>query len=362
MGVGDGTVEVLDVSDAFWAGKSVFVTGHTGFKGGWLSLWLSELGAKVHGYSLAPPTTPSLFDVAGMADRIAGHTIGDVRDSAKLTAALVAADCEIVFHLAAQPLVRLSYSEPIETFATNVMGTANLLEAVRSCPTVRAVVSVTTDKCYANNEWLWAYRENEPLGGRDPYSASKACAEIVTAAMRDSFLSAAGVRVASARAGNVIGGGDWAADRLIPDFFRSTDAGQALNVRYPGATRPWQHVLEPVAGYLALAKRLATDGDGIDTAWNFGPADEDARPVRWILDHLCAATPGATWQAEEKIALHEAGYLKLDSSRARHILGWHPRWNLATALEATVEWHRRWRDGEVMAEVCRDQITRYAAS
>jgi CDP-glucose 4,6-dehydratase len=359
LGIGHGTLEVLGVTNRFWAGKSVFVTGHTGFKGGWLALWLHNMGARVHGFALAPPTEMSLFTVAGVEKRLASHSIGDIRDADVLSAALVSAKPDIVFHLAAQPLVRRSYAEPEATFATNVMGTVNLLQAVRAAPLVRAVVNVTTDKCYANNEWLWPYREGEALGGRDPYSASKAAAEIVTAAMRASYLTAAGVRVATARAGNVIGGGDWAEDRLLPDFFRSVGAGESLAVRYPGATRPWQHVLEPLAGYLNLAERLTTRPDGIDNAWNFGPADEDSRPVEWLLTHLCAQLPGAAWHATEGEKLHEAGYLKLDSSRARQMLGWAPRWNLDAALTATLEWHRQWQAGADMAAVCRAQIADY---
>jgi len=349
------------VTAGFWAGKSVFLTGHTGFKGGWLALWLASKGAHVHGFSLAPPTEPSLFTVAGIESLLASHTISDIRDAAGLTRALAASAPEIVFHLAAQPLVRRSYAEPVETFATNVMGTINLLEAVRSAASVRAVVNITTDKCYANNEWLWPYREGEALGGHDPYSASKAAAEIVTAAMRTSFLASAGVRVATARAGNVIGGGDWADDRLLPDFFRSVGAGTSLAVRYPYATRPWQHVLEPLAGYLALAERLVTNPDGMDNAWNFGPADGDARPVEWLLTRLCARMPGAQWHATGGEKLHEAGFLKLDSSRARHLLGWAPRWDLDAALAATVDWHREWLAGADMAAVCRAQIAAYEA-
>jgi CDP-glucose 4,6-dehydratase len=355
-------MEVLGVTDSFWAGKSVFLTGHTGFKGGWLALWLHSMGARVHGFALAPPTEPSLFAVSGVEHHLASHCIGDIRDAATLSAALVAAKPDIVFHLAAQPLVRRSYAEPEATFATNVMGTVNLLQAVRAAPSVRDVVNVTTDKCYANNEWLWPYREGEALGGHDPYSASKAAAEIVTGAMRASFLAGAGVRVATARAGNVIGGGDWAEDRLLPDFFRSVMAGKSLAVRYPGATRPWQHVLEPLAGYLALAEQLATDAEGFDNAWNFGPADEDARPVEWLLTRLCAQLPGAEWHRLDGEKVHEAGYLKLDSSRARHLLGWTPRWNLEAALAATVAWHRHWQAGADMASVCLDQIRDYRAA
>lgn len=353
-------MEDLDVTSSFWHGKRVFLTGHTGFKGGWLALWLSELGAEVHGYALAPPTTPSFFITTRLAKRLASHTLADLRDGDALKRAMVAAQPEVVFHLAAQPLVRYSYIEPVETFAVNVMGTIHLLEAVRALPGVRAVVNVTTDKCYENREWVWPYRENEALGGHDPYSASKAGAEIVTAAWRRSFLDAAGVRVASARAGNVIGGGDWAPDRLVPDFLRALDAGQELVIRSPHAIRPWQHVLEPLAGYLQLAELLATGAD-VAEAWNFGPADDDARPVSWIVDTLCARVPGARWRIEGAPQPHEANTLKLDSAKARSRLNWHPRWRLDEALTRTLDWHLAWKAGADMSEFCLAQIRDYVA-
>jgi CDP-glucose 4,6-dehydratase len=335
------------VTPASWRGRSVFVTGHTGFKGGWLSLWLADAGARVHGYSTPPPTTPNLFNQAKVASSLASHVIGDVRDGDALSGAMRAAAPEAVFHLAAQPLVRHSYAEPAETYAVNVLGTVNVLEAVRACPSVRAVVNVTTDKCYDNKEWPWGYRESEALGGRDPYSSSKACSELVTAAYRDSFLAKAGVAVASGRAGNVIGGGDWAADRLVPDFFRAVGERRALSVRFPGATRPWQHVLEPLSGYLQLAEQLL-DGQPRAAAWNFGPADEDAWTVRRILDHLSERVPGAAWHDGGGEHVHEAGYLKLDSSKARSELGWAPHWTLDQALQRTVDWHQAWVAGQDM--------------
>jgi len=344
------------VNLSFWRGKSVFVTGHTGFKGGWLSLWLARAGARVHGFSSAPPTEPNLFTVARVREALASHATADVRDGAALKQAMVAAAPEVVFHLAAQPLVRYSYREPVETYAVNVLGTVHLLEAVRVTPSVRSVVNVTTDKCYDNKEWVWGYRESEPLGGRDPYSSSKACAEIVTAAYRQSFLAQAGVAVATARAGNVIGGGDWALDRLLPDFFRAAVERRPLEVRHPGATRPWQHVLEPVSGYLLLAERLASCGQDRAQAWNFGPADDDARPVAWLLDRLIDKLPGTHWNHVGGEHAHEAGYLKLDSSKARSELGWRARWDLATALDKTVEWHAAWQDGADMRTVCQEQI------
>lgn len=345
----------------FWTGKRVFVTGHTGFKGGWLSLWLQRLGAEVHGYALSPPTEPNLHAVAGVAKGMASSTIADIRDMGRLAIAMQAASPDIVFHLAAQPLVRLSYTEPVETFATNVMGTVSLLEAVRQTASVGAVVNITSDKCYENREWVWPYREDEPMGGYDPYSSSKACSEIVTAAYRRSFLETAGIGLASARAGNVIGGGDWAADRLLPDFFRALDAGKPLVIRSPNAVRPWQHVLEPLSGYLSLAERLFADRQAFAEGWNFGPADQDARPVSWIVEQLTAARPGATWQLDKNPQLHEANYLKLDSSKARARLGWQPRWNLQTALARTVEWHEGWRASRDMHALTLVQIAAYEA-
>ncbi len=347
---------------AFWRGRRVFLTGHTGFKGGWLSLWLAELGAEVHGYALAPPTEPNFFTVTGLEKRLAASVIADIRDASALGRAMAAVRPEVVLHLAAQPLVRHSYAEPVETFAVNVMGTVNLLEAVRKSPGVRAVVNVTTDKCYENREWVWPYRENEALGGHDPYSSSKACSELATAAWRRSFLDAADVQLASARAGNVIGGGDWAADRLLPDFLRALDAGQPLLVRSPLATRPWQHVLEPLSGYLMLAERLCADGGDFAEAWNFGPDEADARPVQWIVDTLCARLPGAAWERAAAPQPHEAHTLRLDSAKAHARLGWRPRWNLPRALEATLDWHQAWKAGADMADVSLRQIRAYEAT
>lgn len=364
MGKRQGAVESLVVSPdpAFWAGRTVFLTGHTGFKGSWLALWLAELGATVHGYALAPPTQPNMFTVARIADRLAGHGEGDIRDLARLTDAVAAAGPDIVIHMAAQPLVRASYTLPVETFATNVMGTVHLLEAVRRAGGAQALVSVTTDKCYHNQEWLWPYRETEPLGGHDPYSASKACAELVTAAWRTSFHADGAPWIGSARAGNVIGGGDWASDRLLPDALRALDAGTPLLVRHPGAVRPWQHVLEPLCGYLLLAERLATGGGGYAEAWNFGPADADAQPVDWILDRLSALAPDFSWQRDGAPTVHEATLLKLDSAKARARLGWSPRWPLARALARTVDWHRAWSAEADMAAVTTGQIADYLAT
>lgn len=352
----------MAINREFWRGKRVFMTGHTGFKGGWLSLWLADMGAEVHGYALSPPTEPNFFTVAGLAPRLAASTLADIRDAEALRRAMQAARPDIVLHLAAQPLVRYSYSAPVETYAVNVMGTVNLLEAVRQTPNVQAVVNITTDKCYENREWVWPYRENEPMGGADPYSSSKACSELVTAAYRTSFLDAAGIHLASARAGNVIGGGDWAADRLIPDFLRALDAKRSLHIRSPLATRPWQHVLEPLAGYLLLAEKLVTQGATFAEGWNFGPDENDAKPVRWIVEYLCSQVPDAVWQCDASPQPHEANMLKLDSSKAKARLGWRPRWNLPTALGQTLAWHQAWKAGADMADASLRQIEAYEKS
>ena len=350
------------MNHAFWAGKRVLLTGHTGFKGGWLALWLTELGADVHGYALAPASQPAFFDVCNVGERLASSVIADVRDADAMASAMHAAQPDVVLHLAAQPLVRHSYAVPVETYATNVMGVVNLLEAVRSTPTVKAVVNVTTDKCYENREWLWPYRENEAMGGADPYSSSKACAELVTSAYRRSFLAPLGIHVASARAGNVIGGGDWAVDRLVPDFLRVLDAGERLLIRSPNATRPWQHVLEPLSGYLLLAEMLYTQGADFAEGWNFGPEDADVRSVEWIVQQLCSGSPGASWECDARTHPHEATQLKLDSSKAKAKLGWRPRWRLDVALHQTLAWHAAWKRGEDMAAASLAQIREYEAA
>lgn len=350
---------VTSVHAEFWRGRRVLVTGHTGFKGGWLCLWLKSLGAEVSGYALAPPTTPSLCDVAGVESGMRA-TRGDIRDLGALRRAVEESGAEIILHLAAQALVRRSYADPVDTYSTNVMGTVHVLEVARHAPTVRAVVVVTSDKCYENREWVWGYRENEPMGGHDPYSNSKGCAELVTAAYRQSFLAAAGRQVASARAGNVIGGGDWAEDRLVPDIIRAVQRGDAVSIRSPGAIRPWQHVLEPLSGYLLLAQRLCeTEGDVAD-GWNFGPADSDARPVQDVVSRITDLWgDGARWALDANPHPHEAHYLKLDCSRARQMLGWRPRLALADALQWTVEWYRAHGAGADMNAFCLEQIARY---
>jgi CDP-glucose 4,6-dehydratase len=348
----------------FWRGKRVFITGHTGFKGSWLSLWLQRLGVDLTGYALVPPTNPSLFDVANVESGM-HSVIADIRDSATLTKAMQEAEPDIVIHMAAQPLVRYSYQAPVETYATNVMGTVHLLEAIRQTNCVRAVVNVTSDKCYENKEWPWGYRENESMGGYDPYSNSKGCAELVTAAYRNSFFNPAkhhehGVAIGSGRAGNVIGGGDWAVDRLIPDILRAIEIGQAVNIRSPRAIRPWQHVLEPLSGYLTLAEKLFTDGPECGEGWNFGPADEDAKPVQWIVEQLATQWgDGAQWKLDNKPQPHEAHFLKLDCSKAKARLNWQPRWPLSTALANIVSWHKAWLDGSNMQSITLNQITQY---
>lgn len=356
-----GPLEGVGVNLSFWRDKRVFITGHTGFKGGWLSLWLQSLGAEVHGYALSPATEPNLFAVAEVGRGMASSEIADIRAAGELHRAMQRAKPDIVFHLAAQALVRQSYAQPVETYEINVMGTVQVLEAARVVPGVKAVVVVTTDKCYENREWVWGYRENEPLGGFDPYSSSKGCAELVTAAYRQSFFASAGVAVASARAGNVIGGGDWATDRLLPDFLRAMAAGKTLQIRSPRALRPWQYVLEPLAGYLLLAERLYADGKAFSEAWNFGPADEDARPVRWIVECLADMQPGVQWQCDDTPQPHEANYLKLDSSKARSRLQWQPRLCLQEALRRTLEWHGAWRAAKDMRAVTLAQIADYQA-
>jgi len=360
-------MEGLGMSSAFWAGKRVFVTGHTGFKGSWLSLWLQQLGAQITGFAQAPPTNPSLFEVAQVAQCMTS-IIGDIRDGAALTQAMGQAMPDIVIHLAAQPLVRRSYLDPVETYSTNVMGTVHLLEAVRQTPSVRAVVNVTTDKCYENKEWVWGYRENEPMGGFDPYSSSKGCGELVTAAYRNSFFNSAKhsehqVAIATARAGNVIGGGDWAKDRLIPDIILGMQSGKSVKIRNPHATRPWQHVLEPLNGYLVLAEKLFAQGPAFAEPFNFGPAEEDAKPVEWIVEELTRHWgQGASWHLDSGNHPHEANYLKLDCSKARAKIDWTPRWHLDQALQAIISWHKAHQSGLDMRSICLQQIADYSCA
>jgi CDP-glucose 4,6-dehydratase len=348
-----------------WRGKRVFLTGHTGFKGGWLALWLASRGATVRGYALDPSTDPSLFTAARMGSDIEDIR-GDIRNPSILEPALRDFAPEVVFHMAAQPLVRASYADPIGTYETNVIGTARVLDAIRRTPSVRAVVSVTTDKCYENTETLRPYRESDPLGGYDPYSSSKACAEIVSAAYRQSYfpvdkIAEHHVALATARAGNVIGGGDWSPDRLIPDLVRGFLLGEPVRIRRPHAIRPWQHVLEPLAGYIALAEHLlSSDPARYATAYNFGPAESDAQPVEWIAEKMTAFWgDGAKWVLDPDPGVHEAGYLMLDATKAQHELNWHPRLSLETALEWLVAWYRAWQSGADMRAFTLAQIAAY---
>ena len=354
------------MNPSFWSDKKVFLTGHTGFKGSWLSLWLQQLGAEVTGYALPPPTNPSLFDVAHVAQGMKS-IIGDICDGVMLANAMRQAAPDIVIHMAAQPLVRRSYVDPVETYSTNVMGTVHLLEAVRQTPSVRAVVNVTTDKCYENKEWAWGYRESEPMGGFDPYSSSKGCAELVTAAYRNSFFnpdkySQHQVALATARAGNVIGGGDWAEDRLIPDILAAFEKAQPVVIRNPHATRPWQHVLEPLRGYLTLAEKLFAEGVAVAEAFNFGPQSDDAQPVEWIVKQLAQKwANGASWQIDAGDHPHEANYLKLDISKAGHRLNWQPAMRLDQALSLIVDWAREKQIGTDMRSFTQSQIHAYQA-
>lgn len=361
MGERQSAMEGMVSDPSFWRGRRVLVTGHTGFKGGWLSLWLQQLGALVTGYALDPPTKPSLFEVAAVGSGMESIT-GDIRDLERLSFAMQAADPEIVIHLAAQPLVRNSYLDPVGTYATNVMGTVHVLEAARHLVGLRVVLNVTSDKCYENREWLWGYREDEPMGGHDPYSNSKGCAELVTSAYRRSFFNdhRPCTALASARAGNVIGGGDWAPDRLIPDAVRAFVCGEPLRVRHPDAVRPWQHVLEPLAGYLSLCEKLWREPRCYAEPWNFGLNDEEAKPVSYLAQALVEQWgESAAWEADGGSHPYEAHHLKLDANKARTRLGWKPRWSLDHALRQTVAWYKAWRAGQDVRVLTLRQIDTY---
>ncbi|MFH1362101.1 MAG: CDP-glucose 4,6-dehydratase [bacterium] len=339
----------------FWQNKRVFITGHTGFKGSWLCMWLSLLGAKVTGYALKPPTKPSLFELCRV-EKLIKSVIGDVRDIKKLKKVLQAARPELVIHMAAQPIVRDSYKVPVETYSTNVMGTVNLLEAARACSSVKAILNVTTDKVYENVNKKQGYKEIEALGGYDPYSSSKACSELISTAYRSSYL----MNIATARAGNVIGGGDWAVDRLIPDFVRAVMNGKKIKLRYPKATRPWQHVLEPLRGYLLLTEKLYKQPTKYAQAWNFAPNKNDCRPVEWLVKRLCVVWgKGAGYSVNKGKHLHEASFLMLDSTKARKDLGWKPKWGLSKAIEKIVEWTRAYQKKADLRKICFEQIEEY---
>ena len=357
-------VEEMVVNRHFWNDKRVLITGHTGFKGSWLCLWLQSLGVNVSGYSLPPPTNPSHFDISRVGDEMQSH-IGDVRNLESLKQIVSRTRPEIVFHLAAQPLVRYSYTNPVETYATNVLGTVHLFEAVRAVSGVHAVIVVTSDKCYDNREWVWGYREDDPIGGYDPYSSSKGCAELVTAAYRSAFFGTPkdderGVAVASVRAGNVIGGGDWAEDRLIPDVIRAFTSHRPVEIRNPNAIRPWQHVLEPLSGYLRLAERLCESGSAWAEAWNFGPGEDDTKTVEWVVRRATEIWGGdASWRADPGSHPHEARSLRLDTSKARSRMKWKPRWNLDHALQATFEWYLAHERDDDMHAYTISQIQKY---
>jgi len=348
------------VAASFWSDKRVFLTGHTGFKGAWLSLWLQSMGAVVKGYSLEPNTTPNLFTEAGVAENMETE-IGDIRNEAQIAESMTVFNPDVLIHMAAQPLVRLSYQEPVNTYTTNVIGTVHVLEAARKCPNLKAIVSVTTDKCYENKEWDWAYRENEPMGGHDPYSSSKGCAELVTSAYRRSFFNTENsASLASARAGNVIGGGDWADDRLIPDILNAFEKSEPVVIRNPLSTRPWQHVLEPLSGYLVLAQQLYEKGDELAGGWNFGPKDDGCKPVNWILDKMVAQWGnGASWELDKANNPHEAGFLKLDCSKAANKLKWQPKWSLEESLELIINWHQKFLKGADVRDQCIKEINSY---
>jgi CDP-glucose 4,6-dehydratase len=349
---------------SFWRGRKVLLTGHTGFKGSWLLLWLDALGAKITGYAQAPPTRPSLFEQANLAE-IARSICGDIRDFERLRAAVAECAADVVIHMAAQSVVRRGYEDPLETYSSNVMGTVHILEALRQLRRSCVVVIVTSDKCYSNREWVWGYRENEPMGGRDPYSNSKGCAELVTAAYRESFFPPSsfdrhGVAIASARAGNAIGGGDWTSDQLIPDLMRAFLAGESCLIRNSSAVRPWQFVLEPLRGYLMLAERLAAEASRVACGWNFGPAEVDAKPVGWVADELVRLWgDGASWIRDARAHPPETHFLKLDTSRARAALDWHPILPLHQALGWIVEWYRGFQAGTDIGSLTRAQINRY---
>jgi len=346
------------IDQEFWKGKRVFLTGHTGFKGSWLSLWLCSLGAEVRGYALNPPTSPSLFNEAKI-DTILDSQIADIRDQDILYESMTGFNPDILIHMAAQPLVRYSYDAPIETYEVNVIGTAKVLEVARSCPNLKAIVNITTDKCYENDDRSEGYKENDPMGGYDPYSSSKGCAELVASSYRRSFLQDQGIGIASVRAGNVIGGGDWADDRLIPDILRSFEKNKPVVIRNPKATRPWQHVLEPLSGYLLLAQNLYKDQKKYAEGWNFGPNEKDVQPVDWILNKMISKWPNSSWELDNNSSPHEADFLKLDISKAKSKLGWSPVWELSQTLEKIVSWHQAWLNKDDIQAVCLTEIEEY---
>lgn len=359
-----GIAQKSMIDKSFWQHKKVFITGHTGFKGSWLSLWLHLLGAEITGYALNPPTDPSLFKLCKV-DELLRSITADVRDSKLLKEAMHESNPEIVFHMAAQPLVRESYRDPVNTYSTNVMGTVNLFEAVRECKSVKTVINVTTDKCYENKEWIWGYRENDSMGGNDPYSSSKGCAELITNAYLRSYFDTDnykehGVSLASVRAGNAIGGGDWAEDRLVPDCMRSLMEDKPIVIRFPDAVRPWQHIVDLLYGYLLLTQRLYQEGSVLANGWNFGSNYEEAKPVRWIVERITEMWGYSdSWLVEQGNKPNEANFLKLDCSKAKSVLGWYPQWGLNVSLKKTVEWYKALKDQQNMLNFTLEQIRSY---
>jgi CDP-glucose 4,6-dehydratase len=355
------------IDASFWRNKKVFLTGHTGFKGGWLSTWLSEMGSNVTGYSLLPNTEPSFYSKLNVSSIITESIIGDIRDFNNLKNKIMKSQPEIIFHLAAQPLVRSSYYDPITTYSTNVMGTVNLLQIIRDVSSVKVVVVVTTDKCYENNNWVWGYRESDPLGGSDPYSNSKACCELVVDAFRKSYFMSLprseGLAISTARAGNVIGGGDWSNDRLLPDAFHHFEKDKPLPIRNPNAVRPWQHVLEPLSGYLTLAEAMYNNQDAFSSAWNFGPYDDDCKSVREVVNTVIDNWPtAASWFKDETNQPHEAQLLKLDCSKAHTSLNWKPKWSLQIAVSKSVSWHQAQNNNQDMLTYTINQINEYIST
>ena len=346
------------VNKDFWNRKRVFLTGHTGFKGGWLSLWLSSLGAEVKGYALNPLTFPSLF-IEAKINSIIDSQIADILDQKTLYKSMITFDPDILIHMAAQPLVRYSYDSPIETYEVNVIGTAKVLEVARSCNNLKVIINVTTDKCYENDGRSKGYKESDQMGGHDPYSSSKGCAELITSAYRRSFFQEQGVGLASVRAGNVIGGGDWSNDRLIPDILRSFERNEAVVIRNPKATRPWQHVLEPLSGYLMLAQEMYNNHKEYAEGWNFGPNQQDVKQVDWILDRMTSSKLNSSWELDKESNPHEAGFLKLDIAKAESRLGWKPLWKLDHTLEKIINWHNAWIHNKEMKSICLAEIREY---
>ena len=349
----------MEINSSFWKGRSIFLTGHTGFKGSWIALWLSKMGAKVYGYSLDPKPSPNLFTETKLDQRLSSSTIADIQDISSLKSAMLIAKPSLIIHMAAQSLVRKSYQEPVETFKTNVIGTVNLLEVARKVDTVEAIINVTSDKCYENKEHSKPYIENDKLGGYDPYSCSKACAELISSAYRNSFLKESGIKVATVRAGNVIGGGDWANDRLVPDFLRASENKKKLVIRSPNAIRPWQHVLEPLSGYLMLTEKLVIEGDNFAEAWNFGPQENNSKPVSWVVDYLNQKISNVKFEIDKNTQPHETNLLLLDSSKAKSKLNWKPQWPLHIAIDKVIEWHKDWKENKTMDEVSISQINSY---